>query len=201
MKKIIVGCFAFFHVFVASAQTKETVFTAMATELCKEIKSKQAELKASDDMQVELGLMMMPVFLKYEADIKKVMPKFDYTDSKQLETLGMEVGKKLISCPEFLSLVSSNKDMMAQSTKEGTAVLQLEGTVTGITPGDFTSLSVKTASGKVEKIWWMEYFPGDDKLIGGSLVNKKVTIKYTEKEIYNAGMKTYVKIKVAAGVE
>ena len=203
MKKMIVLLLVFAQVFISKAQTKESVFTAMAADLCKEIKSKEAELKSSNDLQVELGLMMMPVFLKYEDDLKKAMPQFDVSDNKQVQILGVEVGKKLIACPEFLSLMSATagKGQVIQAPGEAAPVLQLEGIVTQVSAGDFTSIYIKTASGKVEKIWWMEYFPGDTKLANGSLLNKAVKIKYTEKETYNAALKEYIKIKIAAGLE
>jgi|GEM_PF-6395214 len=46
----------------------------------------------------------------------------------------------------------------------------------------------------------MEYFPGDSKIADGSLINKQVTVQYIEKEIYNARLKDYVKIKIAKSV-
>ena len=55
----------------------------------------------------------------------------------------------------------------------------------------------------IEKLWWMEYFEGSGRLItnAGDMLNKDVKVKYTEKEIYNATLKEYIKIKVIAGLE
>ena len=185
----------------ASAQTKESIYTTIANDLCKEIKENMAQLKQADDIQMELGMMMLPYFNKYEAEIKKALPNFDLTDPKEAQNLGMEVGKKLVGCPEFLTLITSNKELMKESAGVLKTSMTLNGTLQSVIAGDFTSINVKTASGKVEKIWWMEYFPGENKLLDGSLMNKVVTVKYTEKEIYNFTLKDYVKVKVLSGIE
>jgi len=184
----------------AHAQTKDAVFTSMAAELCKEIKDKQVELKASDNIQMEVGMLMMPVFLKYEDQIKKAMPDFDMTKEDQLETLGIEVGKKLITCPEFLKLVSSRKDFL-DDEKTATTTYSVQGTLQSVTPGEFTAINVKTTSGKVEKIWWMEFFDGAGNVSNGSLTNKAVTVSYVEREVYNATLKDYIKVKVVTGIK
>jgi hypothetical protein len=187
-----------------SAQTnssKESVFVKMAAELCKEIKSKDSALRKSTQLDMDFGLIMIPIFSKYEDQLKTAIPGFEL--SEQSEMLGEEMGKRLATgCPEFLSIMTSSPEFMESVNKEDGPVIQkLEGTLINITAGDFSAIHVKTASGKTEKIWWMEYFPGEDKLSGGKLINKKLTIKYSEREVYNAGMKTYIKVKVAAGID
>src|SRR6187549_1603782 len=122
MKNVIFFFACLLFLSVATAQTKESVYAAMSADLCKEIKTKQAELKASDNIQMDLGLLMMPIFMKYETDLKKAVPSFDIADEKQVEALGMEVGKKLISCPEFLTLVSANKDLVKVESADRVSV-------------------------------------------------------------------------------
>ena len=63
-------------------------------------------------------------------------------------------------------------------------------------------MQVKNADGKIEKIWWMEYFEGANNLLSGKIkINKTISVHYVEREIYNGRLKDYVKIKVATGVE
>ncbi|HRD58002.1 MAG TPA: hypothetical protein PK504_08115 [Ferruginibacter sp.] len=199
MKNILVLILSIvFFNFWAAAQSKDSVFTLIGNELCNDIKAKHSELTQAEDMEMELGLLMIPYFSKYESEIKKIIDGFDMTDPNHLQTLGVEIGKKLIACPEFMILVNSNRDIIKNARAEVT--ISLIGTLQAVSVGEFTSFSIKTTSGKQEKIWWMEYFPGDSKIADGSLINKQVTVQYIEKEIYNARLKDYVKIKIAKSV-
>lgn len=199
MKNLVLLSVLVCSVLMSSAQKNVPLYTTMANELCKQIKEKQAELIQSDNVQMDLGLMMLPIFMQYESELKKVVPDLDLSNEKQLELLGIEIGKKMVACPEFLKIISANQELL-QVAKEGAAVLSIQGTLAAITPGEFTSITVKTSSGKLEKLWWMEYFPGEQKL-NVDLLNQKVNVSYIEKEVYNAVLKDYIKIKVVTGIE
>lgn len=185
----------------AGAQTKESVYNAMADDLCKEIKAKEAELKNSEDIQVDIGLLMMPIFMKYENDMKKADPKFKLSDQTQVEALGFEIGKRLVTCVEFMKLASVQKQIVQEIKADKASIATMDGVLQSVTTGDFSAINVKTSTGKTEKIWWMGYFPGADKLKDGSLINKQVKIRYSEKEVYNSTLKDYIKIKIAEGIE
>jgi hypothetical protein len=72
-----------------------------------------------------------------------------------------------------------------------------------IVGGDLTYLQVEDDKGKVEKLWWMEYFDGSNVLAADPQrrLNKPIKVKFVEKEIFNSTLKDYVKVKVITGVE
>jgi hypothetical protein len=106
-------------------------------------------------------------------------------------------------CPEFMKMVVSSetfKESKAARTGK-TEYRSLSGTLVKVVPGEFSHFLIKDQSGKTEKIWWMEYFPGADMLSDPKNLNGNVKLKYEEKEVYNGTLKDYVKIKVAVGLE
>jgi hypothetical protein len=163
------------------------------------------ELKASsmDELQTELGMAMMPLFVKYEEQLKEVYGISDFTNADDMEKVGREIGMKLASdCPIFLKFITQ-----FQGIKPGNTPKKNSSTITGnfikLVSGDISYFQIKDKTGKIEKIWWMEYFEGADALTNNIklLLNKKVMVTYTEREIYNASIKDYMKVKVATGME
>ncbi len=188
---------------VAQNAAKDSIIHLMSGDICEQFKAKGFADKKITDFETELGLMMMPVFNKYDAELKKINPEFDFSNAKMLGSLSEEVGVKLaLECPEFLKFISANPSLLGDNSKNRTEQLSLKGVLEKIIPGDFTYLLVKNADGKIEKIWWMEYFEGSNNLLSGKIkINKPISVHYVEREIYNARLKDYVKIKVATSVE
>jgi len=64
-------------------------------------------------------------------------------------------------------------------------------------------LKVEDTKGKIEKLWWMEYFQGSKTLLTdpNSRLNKPITVKYTEREVFNSTLGDYVKIKIITGID
>jgi hypothetical protein len=64
------------------------------------------------------------------------------------------------------------------------------------------TLEVKDRTGKLTKIVWLDQFVGSDLVQANTakFINKPVTIKFIEREIYNATLKRYTKIKVAYSI-
>lgn len=93
---------------------------------------------------------------------------------------------------------------MATKVEKVKSTTSLDGTFSALdTSGNFACLKVKGADGREQKIWWFEHFNGSDLLIKNPelLNNKKVTVTYVEREVYEPKLKDYVKIKVAAGLK
>lgn len=186
--------------------TKDSLTAMMARETCSEINKK--ELSGKEDITEAMGMALMPVILKYEKELKELYALNSFTDAAAMENIGREVGMKLVFlCPEFARMIASNPGLVsgdAEPKREeaAPAFQTLSGTLLKIESGEFTCLHIKTPSGKMEKIWWFEYFKGADKLLENpaELLGKKVQVSYTERERFNNSSREYGRIKIAAGI-
>jgi hypothetical protein len=72
-----------------------------------------------------------------------------------------------------------------------------------IAEGEFTHLQVEDANGRIEKLWWMEYFNGSNILLADpqGQLNKPIKVNFVEREIFNSTLRDYVKVKVITGIE
>ncbi len=208
MKKILICCsiLLFSSVCLFAQISKDSLLKLMTKETCTQITNKDFSGKNMDELQMELGLAMMPVVMKYQEELQTAFG-ISMEDQSGMEKMGMEIGLQLAKdCPAFLKMFVNNptalKEIAGGSNTDAT-VMSINGTLQKIVTGDFTYIQVKDASGKIEKLWWMEYFDGSAKLItdATTMVNKQVKVKYTEKEMYNATLKEYIKIKVIKGLE
>lgn len=213
MKKYVIICTVFLFLFSAvSAQvSKDSLIKLMAKETCVEISKKDLSNKTMDELELELGLAMMPIVVKYQDELKS--NGYEMEDQQAMEGMGKDVGMQLAKdCPAFLKMFVNNpgalKDALGKTVdKNGKEALPVRHTVSGtlirIVPGDFSYIQVKDGSGKMEKLWWMEYFEGSERLSNepAKYLNKKILVSYQEKEVYNSTLKEYVKVKIIAGIE
>lgn len=220
MKKYFIVCAAFlFASTVLSAQvvngpapvSKDSLMKLMAKETCEEIAKKDLSNKTMEELEMELGLAMMPVVLKYQEALKT--SGYDMEDQQGMMNMGKEVGMQLAKdCPAFLKMFVNNPGVLKEALdkketigKEKMEVLPANvfGTLVKIVPGDISHIQVKDGTGKIQKLWWMEYFEGSNKLISepAKFLNKTVQVSYVEKEIYNSTLKDYVKVKIITGIE
>jgi hypothetical protein len=79
----------------------------------------------------------------------------------------------------------------------------ISGKLVKVVSGDFTHLQIEDLKGKVERVWWLEYFDGSNKLMTDpqGQLNKLIKVNYVEREMFNSTLKDYVKIKVITGIE
>lgn len=207
MKKIILFsiCFLLFSVSMYSQISKDSLIKLMSNETCEEIGKKDFSNKNMDELQVELGMAMLPIIAKYENELKTVLD-VSMDDQKGLENMGRLVGMQLAKdCPAFLKIFMNNPQAIKDVTGKNieTSSGSTSGILLKIVPGDFAYIQVKDGSGKTEKIWWMEYFDGSDKLVNSpqNYLNKAVKVNYVEKDMYNSTLKEYVKVKIITGIQ
>jgi hypothetical protein len=190
----------------SQAQTsKDSLMKLVTQDVCDELGKKEFKGKNMDELQMEIGMAFMPAMMKHKDALEKAMGG-NLNDKEGMEKMAQEIGMRLVTdCPNFLKIMS-NVDMNAMG-KPAKAPLSMnetaiKGTLVKVVPGELTHLLVKDSKGKTVKIWWMDYFDGSDDMADNpqKMNNKKVTVSYTEKEVYSATLKEYVKIKVATGV-
>jgi hypothetical protein len=209
MKTVIQVCFALLLFtcvsFAQAVQPPQTeLLKKLAREACQEIKLVDFSQKTEEEMKLALGLPLVAVFGRHQDELKAA--GYNLLDAKSSEKLGNDVGVQLVfECPEFMNTMVKNSKVVtdiAQRNKQGLTGT-ISGTLVNIGGGDFSYLQVADEKGKIEKLWWMEYFDGANLLVGNPQyrISKPIKVRYVEKEMFNSTLKDYVKIKVITGIE
>ncbi len=205
-KQIIltVTCLLLFATTFAQKTKKDSLLSTIANDLCTEITANKLTAKSKEDFETQLGLTMMPMFVKYEEQLKEFFD-VDMTNQKSMEDIGLQIGMSLATkCPYFLTMMKDNSSAFIGSGKTSDIKVSVGGSLTGtlikIVPGDFTYFTIKNETGKIEKIWWQEYFKGSEKITNANL-NKTLKVTFVEKDIYNSTLKDYIKQKIAVAIE
>ena len=170
----------------------------MADDFCKELDKQGVPDKWDESSMEKISFAMMPVATKYAEEFKKEY-KVELKTQKDFDEFGRVVGEEAGKhCPKFKKMMES---MMSTKVEEVKSTASLDGTFTGFdASGSFAFFKVKGADGREQKIWWFEHFSGAEQ-VNNALTNKKVTVVYVEREVYEPKLKDYVKIKVAAGLK
>jgi|GEM_PF-1055934 len=174
------------------AQKEASAFEKkLMKEFCEEF-TKQAPNITKENIEMELGLLILPLMTKYEAEMKSEW-NLDFSDPEDLQKIGFKIGQLgALECAAFRTFFVNN--MKPNEAKP----MQLTGKFLKLEGQPFSYLLVQNAAGKTEKIYWLEFFEGADQLTSPSaLLNKAVTVSYKEIEVYDAAAKDYRKIKVA----
>ncbi len=186
--------------------SRDSLMKLVTKDVCDELSAKNLTGKNMDEVQMEMGLAFMPALMKHKDALEKELGG-NVTDKSSMEKLGQEIGMLLVTeCPAFLKIMSGmDPGAMDKPTKVPVTIggsATIKGTLLKVLPGELTHLLVKDNKGKTVKIWWMDYFDGSDDMADNpqKMINKKVTVDYTEKEVYNVALKQYIKIKVATGI-
>jgi hypothetical protein len=185
--------------------SKDSLMKLVTKDVCDELGTKNLTGKSMDELQMEFSLAFMPALMKHKDALEKELGG-DVTDKAGMEKMGQEIGMRLVTeCPAFLKIMGSmDPAAMEKPTRSPVAMsgTTIKGTLLKVVPGELTHLLIKDTKGKTVKVWWMDYFDGSDDMADNpqKMTNKKVTVNYTEKEVYSAALKDYVKIKVATGV-
>lgn len=205
MRKMVLLMIGFFCSFTsANAQNnkpsakKDSLITLMANEACAEIIANKAKLNPSDeDFQMELGMLLVPVMMKYASSVEEF-----YDDANNnggvMAAMGEDIGMKLaVNCPEFLAMITNSQNVSQETSND---LKSITGKLEKIQSGDLSYLLIKTPMGETHKVWWLGKVAGDDLLISKNAIQKNVLIEYTEMSVYYAKANDYIMIKVAKSV-
>ncbi len=155
-----------------------------------------ADKKVMSKLGQELGMKLAfecPAFMTFaikmtqDKDMAKLMTGND--DKKVIEE--DEESPKVIYTPP---VVTSKSKVILETTA-------VSGKLLAINQGDITTISVKGADGKTEKLYWLEYFENAEAFQKNipSLINKSVKFSYKAIDVYNAAKKEYKYIMVITG--
>src|SRR5262249_35481760 len=146
---------------LAQSNTKDELLKTMAGETCQELAKVDLKNKSADELKMALGLPLVVVAGRHQAELQKF--GINMADKQGAEALGRDIGFQLAGiCPNFVSAMLGNANALSEIVKSNNAskipTLSLTGKLVGIVTGDFTYLQVEDGKGKVEKLYWMEYF-------------------------------------------
>lgn len=203
MKNIFLGLLLLCSVAVQAQSKKDKLIKKISGKVCDCI-----EKEKTDTMVTKAG---------YKALLSRCMmePMLDnlseITDAYKVREFNEEVGQKVGydigiylagNCPKFMDLtIKINSDEIKSSagepastdTKSGT----LQGTMSKTEQNGLVVFIVRESDGSEVRLWWYEKFDGDSYFTANpdAANGKKVDIEWTEKSIYMASQKEYVKIK------
>jgi hypothetical protein len=187
-----------------SQGTRDDLLKQLAQEACQEIKKTDFSNKSADELKLALGLPLVMVSGRHQGELKAV--GIDMSDSQSARKFGNDVGIYLAqNCPEFVASMMKNPSAVAEIAQNAktSGPLSISGTLVKIVNGDFSYLQVEDSKGKIEKLWWMEYFDGSNVLVVSpqNRLNRPIKVNYVEKELFNFTLKDYVKVKVITGID
>lgn len=180
----------------AQPTSSSTFEHAIVAEFCDSF-TKASPRISKENMRVEMGMMFIPLLSKYSSQIKNEWG-LDVGSPADLSKTGEKVGQlAALNCPAFLEYIKTNlKEIVDQGSPEigktfAGKILKVEGQ-------PFVYILVQNKQGKIEKLYWLEYFEGADKLTSqvGVYLNKDVVISYKEMEVYQLTDKEYRTVKV-----
>ncbi|HVF82262.1 MAG TPA: hypothetical protein VM884_10025 [Flavisolibacter sp.] len=173
--------------------------TSIVTDFCDSF-TKAAPRINKDNMTVEMGMMIVPLLSKYSAEIKKEWG-LEISNKEDLRKMGEKIGQfAAVKCPSFLEFIKDNLTEIAQHDENNSKTYA--GKLLKIEGAPFAYLLVQDRKGKTDKLYWLEFFEGADKLTsqGSIYLNKPVTLTYKEVEVYQAVAKEYKTIKVVTKI-
>lgn len=196
--------FAFVTLFARPVQAQTTsrasFETAIVGDFCDTFSKSSSQL-TKENLSVQLGMLILPLFSKYQAQIESEWGLV-VSDSKDIRAIGEKIGQlATINCPAFHDYIKTNlKEIVDEREEE--SVKTFSGKIIRVEGTPFTYLVVQNSQGRTDKFYWMEFFPGADKL-GSSpktYLKKPVQITYREMETYQALAKEYKTVKVITNV-
>lgn len=196
-KILIISLLSLCLPFWVNAQKDSTLEKRIAVDFCTEFSKADLTKMEGENWQVELGLLILPLFDKYAAEIQKEW-NIDPKDPDMYEKVGEKIGQiAALKCPAFQEFILKNMDKINGEDNETEKSLEGKWLKTE-QAGMFSYLLVRSKTGKEEKLWWFEFFEGSDELISkpDSFKNGNITVRYRETEVYDAALKEYRKIKV-----
>ena len=175
----------------------------MANDVCAEVSHADISTKSADQIKTMIGLATIKVVAAHQAEL--MASGINMTDPIVGKAFGSRLAMQLVGqCPAFFMALARNPDLMqAVNAASNSPAGTISGILRKIVGGDFSYLQVEDTKGKIEKLWWMEYFQGSKTLLTDpdSRLNKPITAKYIEREVFNSTLGDYVKIKIITGIE
>jgi hypothetical protein len=185
----------------AQTASKAEFEKAIIAEFCDSF-SKKLPTMNRENMTTEMGMVILPLFTRYGTQIES---EWGLSTSKTTDyrSIGEKIGQlAAINCPSFQEYVKANLNEIV-SSQSGSGPRTFSGKLLRMEGKPFAYLLVQNSQGRTDKFYWMEFFPGADKLQASlaTYLNKPLRITYKEMEVYQAAEKEYRAVKVITKID
>ena len=173
----------------------------LAKESCECVNAKKSAFSNPDleMLKKEFGLCVLQSYMKHSAAFEKEY-KLDFSDKEALRGIGERTAMKMIDiCPEVIMAigVAANQDEAEPINGD----MQIDGTVTGVKTEQFATLQVKDKNGRVHNLLLLNYFETASLFTNGEIKkNDRITVTYSEVEMYDPAAKEFRYYKVITGL-
>jgi len=202
MKKIfslitfLAVCFA-----VKAQNDKDTSVKKAAVSICNCLEKNHVE-NAKD--QAEMQSIFLQCMLDSAASVMG-----ELANNGNLEEASQEFAQKValelvkMNCKPFMQMSmklaqGSGITLGNNGNKEEESLKSADGVVTKVDERDFLYITVKTTAGREITLIYLDYVDNSDdwvKNAAAKLKDKKVTVQYVEKEVYNPKLKDFSNVK------
>jgi hypothetical protein len=205
MKKIVslvmflVACFA-----VKAQNDKDTSVKKVAVSICNCLEKNHME-NAKD--QAEMQSIFLQCMLDSAASaMSEIAANANNGDIQQAsEEFAQKIAMELVkmNCKPFMQMSvklaqGSGITLGNNENKDEESVKSTDGVVTKVDEKDFLYITVKTTAGREMTFIYLDYVDNSDDWVKDAatkLKDKKVTVQYVEKEVYNPKLKDFSNIK------
>jgi hypothetical protein len=189
------------------AQTsRDDLMKGLAKDACAELGKVDLSKQTPDQLKMTMAMAFLGAASKHQTEMSAL--GLNLGQQADAQKLGVDIASHMLNeCPATMLSAAKNPETLRQAAAQQANKTVPTGSITGtlrkVVGGDFSYLQVEDANGKIEKLWWMEYFDGSNTLVSSpaTRLNKPVTVKYVEKEVFNSTLGDYVKIKIITGIE
>ncbi len=201
MKKLILFALAFGAV---SAQSQD-VFDTMALETCNCIKSKRPSLETTSSEELKADyLNCFLTSYSANADAISKVESVNLQDQTQMERFGEQVAMKMLThCPDYLiALGTAFEEEEQAEIVEESRYFTVDGEISDIKTEQFVTIIVKDQFSKTHNLLFMDYFDSAALYTDSKIKKKdKISVTYSEVEMYDPKLKEFRYFKVIAGLE
>ena len=137
LSRVLIFAVIYFSINGLHAQTNSTALQdSMLKDFCSEFE-KSASTINPENISVEVGMLILPLFTKYKEQIKSEWG-LDITDQADAGKAGEKIGQlAVVSCPAFKEYVKNNLSTILEE-KSGSSSKQYTGTILRIEGSPFT---------------------------------------------------------------
>jgi len=203
MKKILGLTISVLICMVVKAQDKkDSSVKKTAASICNCLEKNHME-SAKD--QSEMQQIFLQCMLDSAASVMgDALLNSENGDYKQAgEEFAQKIAIELVNsgCKPFMqmSLKLAQGGSLGELNKEDVSLKSSDGIVTKVEEKDFLYITIKTSAGREITLIYLDYIDGSDDWVKDAqnkLKDKKVTVKWTEEEVYQPKIKDFTNVKM-----
>ena len=203
MKKILGLTITVLICLVVKAQDKkDSSVKKTAASICNCLEKNHME-SAKD--QSEMQQIFLQCMLDSAASVMgDALLNSENGDYKQAgEEFAQKIAIELVNsgCKPFMqmSLKLAQGGSLGELNKEDVSLKSSDGIVTKVEEKDFLYITIKTSAGREITLIYLDYIDGSDDWVKDAqnkLKDKKVTVKWTEEEVYQPKIKDFTNVKM-----